>query len=158
MLDSIEICYRFNETFQRTYATQLCGGADEPLYLPPTHLKLGLIQYNRNFAASALHEIAHWLIAGRRRRQLVDYGYAYQSEPRTNADQKRFYLYEARNQGLEKMLSQQCGNPFQVSVDNLLVGVDERNLFGDSVTTACRQWRERVLPIRVQRMLCSLGE
>ena len=70
--DLIEI---FNNTFLESENTILVKGDDEPIYLPadansPHHR----IIFSHGFFQSALHEIAHWCIAGRERRQLVDFG------------------------------------------------------------------------------------
>ncbi|WP_205409117.1 elongation factor P hydroxylase, partial [Vibrio gazogenes] len=55
----------FNQTFAERYQTHLVAGDDEPIYLPaddsvPYHR----IIFAHGFYASALHEIAHWCVAG----------------------------------------------------------------------------------------------
>lgn len=64
----------FNDTFLETFNTKLELGGDEPIYLPadqehPHHR----IIFARGFYASALHEIAHWCVAGPERRLLEDF-------------------------------------------------------------------------------------
>ncbi len=74
----------FNDTFLETFNTKLELGGDEPIYLPadqehPHHR----IIFARGFYASALHEIAHWCVAGPERRLLEDFGYWYEPDGRT---------------------------------------------------------------------------
>ena len=38
------------------------------------------IYFARGFYSSALHEIAHWLVAGKERRKLEDFGYWYEPD------------------------------------------------------------------------------
>ena len=67
--------------------TRLCGGAEEPVYHPGQGARPALILYRHDYVASALHEVAHWCIAGARRRTLPDYGYWYAEEGRDRAAQ-----------------------------------------------------------------------
>ncbi|NRA84777.1 MAG: elongation factor P hydroxylase, partial [Gammaproteobacteria bacterium] len=83
----------FNQTFQSTYNTQLVKGGDEPLYLPASdgaNRSHHQIIFARGFYASALHEIAHWLVAGSQRRLLEDFGYWYCPDGRDQATQLSF--------------------------------------------------------------------
>ena len=71
----------FNQCFEREYNTKLVKGGEEPIYLPagegrPYHA----IYFARGFYSSALHEIAHWLVAGKARRKLEDFGYWYEPD------------------------------------------------------------------------------
>lgn len=68
----------FNQTFMPSHNTELLLGGDEPIYLPASeeHRHHRII-FARGFYASALHEVAHWCIAGPQRRLLEDYGYWY---------------------------------------------------------------------------------
>ena len=72
----------FRATFFHSYATVLEGGADEPVYRPGNPHR---ICYTRDYFRSALHEIAHWCVAGPRRRRLDDYGYWYAPDGRDAA-------------------------------------------------------------------------
>ena len=55
----------FNQTFYRTHNTKLVSGDDEPLYLPASEkCNYHQIIFAHGYFASALHEIAHWLVAG----------------------------------------------------------------------------------------------
>lgn len=81
----------FNDTFLESFNTKLELGGDEPIYLPadeahPHHR----IIFARGFYASALHEIAHWCVAGPERRLLEDFGYWYEPDGRTAEVQAEF--------------------------------------------------------------------
>jgi len=109
----------FNDCFHDTHHTILVGGASEPLYLPPTEQKPARIFYTRDYYRSALHEIAHWCVAGPARRQLEDYGYWYASDGRTPEQQRQFEQVEVHPQALELIFSAACGHEFRASADNL---------------------------------------
>lgn len=108
----------FDATFAARHRTVLRGGADEPLYEPPTGGAAAVIHYRFDYLASALHETAHWCIAGPARRRLVDYGYWYAEEGRDDAAQAAFEAVEARPQALEWCFADALGLPFRVSLDN----------------------------------------
>ena len=67
----------------------------------------------------ALHEVAHWCVAGPRRRCLDDYGYWYAPDGRDAAAQAEFLRVEVRPQALEALFCAACNHPFRVSLDNL---------------------------------------
>ncbi|MCW8328217.1 elongation factor P hydroxylase [Photobacterium sp. SDRW27] len=110
----------FNQTFLTTFNTELLLGGDEPIYLPADneHQHHRII-FARGYFASALHEIAHWCIAGPKRRLLEDYGYWYEPDGRTEEVQAEFEKVEINPQAVEWILSASCGFRFQVSCDNL---------------------------------------
>ncbi len=113
----------FNDLFERSEKTILLGNGDEPLYLPSDeNFPLHRIIFTRDYFASALHEIAHWCIAGEKRRQLVDYGYWYYPEGRNIEQQRLFEQAEVKPQALEYLFSQAAGSSFIVSQDNLMAG------------------------------------
>ena len=117
-LNDRQIAGCFNRGLGRRYGARLIGGAPEPLYeARPTGVSL--IRYRADYAASALHELAHWCIAGVRRRGLKDYGYWYRPPPRTPAEQAAFIRAEVPVQALEAHLAEACGLPFEVSVDDV---------------------------------------
>jgi elongation factor P hydroxylase len=110
----------FNDTFLDEFNTKLELGGDEPIYLPadensPHHR----IIFARGFYASALHEIAHWCVAGPERRLLEDFGYWYEPDGRTAQVQAEFEKVEIRPQAYEWILANSAGFPFTVSCDNL---------------------------------------
>jgi len=113
-----EISRRFNAAFSRSHRTILIGGGPEPLYLPAQGHRPAVIRYTRDYAQSALHELAHWCLAGPRRRVLLDYGYWYQPPPRSPQQQRRFEMVEAPVQGLELLMALATGVRFHVSADN----------------------------------------
>ncbi len=138
-MDHREIAGRFNARFRRRADTVLVGGAEEPLYLPPARGRPAMIRYTRDYAQSALHELAHWCRASPARRRLVDYGLWYQPPPRSAADQARFYAVEVPVQALEMLLAAACGVAFHFSSDN--PGRDDtpaRVAFEARVSAACR--------------------
>ncbi|MGR5131510.1 elongation factor P hydroxylase [Vibrio alfacsensis] len=110
----------FNNTFFESFNTKLELGGDEPIYLPadqehPHHR----IIFARGFYASALHEIAHWCVAGPERRLLEDFGYWYEPDGRTAEVQAEFEKVEIRPQAYEWILAKSADFPFNVSCDNL---------------------------------------
>lgn len=110
----------FAATFLARWNTELVGGGDEPLYLPadgdcPRHR----IIYREDYFSSALHETAHWCIAGEARRALVDFGYWYQPDGRTLDQQRAFERVEVKPQALEWLFTTAAGRPFRLSTDNL---------------------------------------
>lgn len=118
----------FNSIFSGRYNTQLAGGAKEPLYRPAANTGGHHILYYRlDYFASALHEVAHWCIAGPVRRQQPDFGYWYAPEGRSSEQQIAFEAVERKPQALEWLFSRACAWPFQVSVDN--VDLAEEDLY-----------------------------
>jgi hypothetical protein len=117
-VDHREIAGRFNARVGRRAGTLLVGGAAEPLYLPAGGRRPAIIRYTRDYARSALHEIAHWCRADPRRRSQVDYGLWYQPPPRPAAMQARFFAAEVPVQALEMLLAEACGLAFHFSADN----------------------------------------
>ena len=115
-----ELAALFNAAFLRSENTILCGGAEEPVYLPATNKHPHhRIYFTRDYFRSALHEIAHWCVAGKVRRQLSDYGYWYYPDGRDQQQQLAFEAVEAKPQSYEWLLSLSAGQPFEVSLDNL---------------------------------------
>lgn len=127
MREIVESChdYRdlitiFNHCFTVQYNTLLVRGEDEPLYQPATDkISSNILYFAHGFFSSALHECAHWLIAGQERRKLVDFGYWYTPDGRTAAQQELFQHVEVKPQALEWILSVATGHHFSVSLDNL---------------------------------------
>lgn len=110
----------FNQTFFAEFNTKLELGGDEPIYLPADeNSDHHRIIFARGFYASALHEIAHWCVAGPKRRLLEDFGYWYEPDGRTEQVQAEFEKVEIRPQAYEWILAMSAGFPFSVSCDNL---------------------------------------
>lgn len=153
-MEAHEIARRFNRAVGRRHGTVLLGGASEPLYLPAVGERPAEIHFTRDYAQSALHELAHWCVAGRERRALPDYGYWYQPPPRDAAARERFFAVETRVQGLELLLAQAAGVRFHVSVDD--PGSDPGD-FADHVQRAARGWLARGLLPRTRAVLTALA-
>ncbi|STX49976.1 transporting ATPase [Legionella busanensis] len=134
----------FNACFAEKYNTQLIKGIDEPIYLPADKDRLyHAIYFAHGFFSSALHECAHWLIAGKARRTLVDYGYWYIPDGRGPEEQALFQQVEVKPQALEWILSVAAGYQFQFSIDNLngtSVNTDSfKQAVYDQVMIYCKQ-------------------
>ena len=124
----------FNDTFLDSHNTCLQKGADEPLYSPAgDRQQHHCIAFTRDYYASALHEIAHWCVAGEDRRQQLDYGYWYAPDGRSKTQQREFELVEVAPQALEWMFSEAVGIKFQVSADNLAMGLAASDEFKDRI-------------------------
>jgi elongation factor P hydroxylase len=110
----------FDNCFATTHQTRLLKGGDEPLYLPANEENsYHTLFFAHGYFSSALHECAHWFIAGIERRQQLDYGYWYAPDGRTAEQQKSFQLVEIKPQALEWILSIACNHKFEFSIDNL---------------------------------------
>ena len=119
-LDAIDEA--FAQSLGAQYSVHLIGGFDEPLYLPATDDRAAEIRFRSDYPSSALHEVAHWCLAGERRRALEDYGYWYEAD-RDSSAQPAFECVEARPQALEWVFSRAVGCDFRVSADNLSFGI-----------------------------------
>lgn len=114
------LCSIFESCFAESMRARLLGGGEEPLYQPAeSRDDYHQIIFRSDYAASALHEVSHWCIAGERRRQQLDYGYWYEPDGRSVAQQRVFESVEARPQALEWLFSVAAGRQFRVSIDNL---------------------------------------
>ncbi len=143
----------FNELFASSDNTLLVAGDDEPIYLPADaqHAQHRII-FAHGFFSSALHEIAHWCIAGEKRRQQVDYGYWYDPDGRTASQQMAFAKVEAKPQALEWILSKACGYPFVISLDNLTGEPIDTRLFRQAVLTHIQQFKEQGIGARAEKL------
>jgi elongation factor P hydroxylase len=129
-----DLIHLFNELFGATENTRLIRGDGEPIYLPASsEVSFNQIIFAHGFFSSALHEISHWLIAGESRRQLIDYGYWYETDGRDARQQKEFEKVEVKPQAIEWILSNACKKDFRVSVDNLEGEQTDSSLFKQAV-------------------------
>lgn len=150
----------FNQTFFADYQTKLELGGDEPIYLPadertPYHR----IIFARGFYASALHEIAHWCVAGPQRRLLEDFGYWYEPDGRSAEVQAEFERVEIRPQAYEWILAQSAGFPFTVSCDNLNGDIEpDRLAFMHKVQQQVLVVLKQGLPVRVKQLSDALRQ
>ncbi|MCM2679236.1 elongation factor P hydroxylase [Echinimonas agarilytica] len=108
----------FNQTF-KPLNTVLVRGQVEPIYYPACAEKPAQIVFAHGYFASALHEIAHWCLAGEDRRKLEDYGYWYCPDGRSAEQQAEFEKVEIKPQAIEWALTVAAGRCFKVSTDNL---------------------------------------
>lgn len=151
----------FASCFTADYRTRLVGGASEPYYEPAASAHAcHHLYYRSDYFASALHETAHWCIAGERRRQLPDFGYWYAADGRNAQQQFAFEAVEAKPQALEWLFSQACRYRFIISVDNLGapdIGTPDDGHFKQQVLAQARGWRQRGLPHRAQVFFAALA-
>ena len=134
-------------------------GEDEPIYLPadenrPYHA----IFFAHGFFSSALHECAHWLIAGKERRKQIDYGYWYVPEGRTLEQQSFFQQVEVKPQALEWILSVAAGHRFHLSRDNLNTPEYEIQVFKHAVYQQMLDYQQEGLSKRAKQLRHRLCE
>ena len=114
--------------------TRLRGGFAEPYYRPAcAKLDHHRIEFTLDYPASALHEVAHWCVAGAARRLQPDYGYWYAPDGRTAEQQALFEQVEVKPQALEWIFARACGLKFRVSADNLQSGLGPSAAFKEAV-------------------------
>lgn len=146
----------FNRCFLTEESTRLMGGASEPVYHPSQPKAAAEIHFTRDYFASALHEIAHWCVAGRHRRTLEDYGYWYAPDGRSREQQAEFERVEVRPQALEWFFSEACGWRFRVSADNLDAGLGPSEAFKGAVHGEVSRLCSAPLSPRVSRFAEAL--
>ena len=150
-----EIAGCFNSALGRAHRTRLIGGGCEPLYLPGGE-GWSVVRFTHDYAASALHELAHWCIAGRLRRAQLDYGYWYRPPPRTKTEQAAFNRVEVSAQALESTLAAVCGLDFRVSVDDPDGCPDSAGHFAELVAAQAARPAQQ-LPPRAVALLSALA-
>jgi len=154
-----ELISVFNDCFLLSYRCRLQGGYQEPFYFSAKNTAPACVCFREDFASSALHEVAHWCIAGEARRQLVDYGYWYKPDGRTEAQQKQFESVEVKPQALEWLFSLAAGVRFQISLDNLAGEQTNSEAFKKAVFAEARSMLAREkLPSRATMFLNALVE
>lgn len=148
----------FARCFEDEFSTILVGGGAEPVYVPAAAPgRLHRVIYREDYFASALHEVAHWCLAGRARRKREDYGYWYAPDGRDAAQQVAFERAEARPQALEWIFSDACGFAFSLSADNLEGGFGPSPSFQSAVDAARAAFDERGLPPRAERFRAAVA-
>lgn len=152
----------FAEIFAQSERTVLVRGTHEPVYRPwTTEHPYAEIVFAHGFFSSALHEIAHWCIAGQARRRLPDYGYWYQPDGRSTELQREFESVEVKPQALEWIFSVAAGTTFHFSADNLASGGVEASpawrVFQESVARQARAYVTHGLPTRAQRFATEVN-
>ena len=116
LVDAHQLIRLFDNVFSVSDETVLIGGANEPFYQPGSPHR---IYFRADYLRSALHEVAHWSLAGQRRRELPDYGYWYSPEGRDDDQQQAFFMVEARPQAIERCFCEALGVAFSPSIDNV---------------------------------------
>lgn len=139
--------------------TELIAGAGEPLYVPadarhPRHR----IFFAHGYFNSALHELAHWCLAGERRRQLEDYGYWYCPDGRTAQQQAEFEQVEVKPQAIEWWLTLASGRRFRTSLDNLSGEPTDSRPFRTNVQAQAIAYARDGLPPRAGAAVTRLCE
>ena len=150
------IASAFEDCFA-SYDTVLVGGAEEPLYLPSQGGEPAKLVFREDFPASALHEIAHWCIAGVGRRQQEDFGYEYIGGPRSSAQQDAFFSAELKTQSLERAFAAALGLAFRPSADNLQADVEAFSAALDAHERSLQDWLTRPSGERARRFLRRLS-
>jgi elongation factor P hydroxylase len=148
----------FAYCFALDYNTQLVGGALEPLYQPASGSKPARLLYREDFPASALHEAAHWCVAGSARRRLEDFGYHYIAGPRTPDQQAAFFALELRTQSLEKQFAHAAGLDFLPSADNLQADLDDFSREIAAYEPKLLDWLASSAGARAQRFIQRLTD
>ena len=147
----------FDQCFAGTFNTRLVKGFDEPVYLPVAADSLShRVVFAHGFFSSALHEIAHWCMAGEQRRQQIDYGYWYEPDGRSVQQQQDFEVVEVKPQALEWILSKSCGHRFRVSVDNLSGEETDPQAFKLAVYKQVADYCRLGLPARAETLRQAL--
>ncbi|MEA2119940.1 elongation factor P hydroxylase [Halovibrio sp. HP20-59] len=154
-----DITALFDGLFSEHYQTRLIRGGDEPLYRPATNeTAYHQVIFARGYYASALHEISHWCIAGKKRRQLEDYGYWYSPDGRDAQQQAAFENAEIAPQALEYIFTHACGRKFHVSVDNLAGDASvDREAFQKKVMARVERYECEGLPLRAKSFRHALN-
>jgi elongation factor P hydroxylase len=147
----------FDQCFSSSYNTRLLKGGDEPIYLPADDQRsYHGIYFAHGFFSSALHECAHWLIAGEERRKLADFGYWYTPDGRNAEQQELFQKVEVKPQALEWILSNASGYRFRISIDNLSGVETDSEPFKKAVHAQVLLYCEEGLPKRAQEFRQAL--
>ncbi|MGH1469862.1 MAG: elongation factor P hydroxylase [Cellvibrionaceae bacterium] len=161
-----QIVELFNREFEGDCQTRLVGGGQEPLYEPaneersPSSDKRSCHQiiFTQDYPSSALHEVAHWCIAGPERRKQVDYGYWYAPDGRDDEQQRLFESVEIKPQALEWVFSIAARVSFKVSADNLEGDSSISASFKEHIYQQAITYCEDGLPTRAERFVRVLVE
>lgn len=149
----------FNQLFFESYNTRLESGGEEPIYLPAdSECDYHRLIFRSDYVSSAFHEISHWCIAGEQRRQLVDFGYWYNPDDRTEIQQRTFENVEIKPQALEWIFSVAAGHKFNISADNLVADIGASDNFIQSVIKQARAMCVSPLPDRPAKLVAALSE
>jgi len=149
----------FDSTFYETHNTRLVCGDDEPVYLPACQqFSFHRIVFAHGYFTSALHEVAHWCVAGTARRQLEDYGYWYLPDGRNEEQQQAFEQVEVKPQAIEWAFCVASNHKFNVSADNLNGHPADTAAFKLKVYKQVLDFLENGFPKRAQHFITALAE
>ena len=147
----------FNQCFEQEYNTRLVKGGEEPIYIPANaDCPYNAIYFARGFYSSALHEIAHWLVAGKERRKLEDFGYWYEPDGRSEQRQREFEQVEVKPQAIEWILAVAAGYRYFASSDNLNGNAGDTQPFKQAVYQQVKTYAEKGLPKRAETLRKAL--
>lgn len=163
MHDIHDLIALFEQLFAGTEKTVLVRGGSEPYYKPwDEDGGKAEVVFAHGFFSSALHEIAHWCIAGKRRRAVADYGYWYKPDGRSESEQRLFEQVEVRPQAMEWIFSVAAGTAFHFSADNLGAGGVTTSAawaaFQENVAAQAQKYVTDGLPPRAARLADALAE
>jgi len=153
-----ELVKLFNHLFLDSENTRLEVGAEEPFYKAASERTPAIIYSRADFFSSALHELAHWCIAGPERRKLDDFGYWYEPEGRTQKQQIAFEKVEIKPQALEWLFSLASNHVFNFSADNLSQSAVASETFKIAVRTQAKDYLEKGMPQRARQLFNGLNE
>ena len=92
MITLSKLVQLLNDEYLFQYNTKIIGGFVEPYYKAQSNSNPAEIQFSHDYIRSALHELAHWCVAGVERRQVDDYGYWYRMDRVGHPPLLRFVL------------------------------------------------------------------
>lgn len=148
----------FNTLFEKSENTILKTGSEEPFYQAAQNDQPATIYSRENYLSSALHEIAHWCLAGIERRKQDDFGYWYKPEGRSIKEQIEFEQVEIKPQAIEWALSLCCDHQFVYSADNLAQNIQASDQFKQSVHEQLINYlKHDSLPSRAQLLFKHLN-
>ncbi|QIM63489.1 ATPase [Pasteurellaceae bacterium Orientalotternb1] len=156
----------FNGCFAESYNTRLERGGDYPIYLPafidednvPSERPYNVILFAHGFYSSALHEISHWLVAGKERRKLEDFGYWYEPDGRSEERQREFEQVEVKPQAIEWILATAANFRYFASADNLTGNAGDNTSFKNAVYAQVKHYAENGLPLRAEQLRQALSK
>ncbi|WP_188150361.1 elongation factor P hydroxylase [Teredinibacter waterburyi] len=157
----IQLIEIFNNCFAEPCNTRLEGGGCEPIYYPAAHEYAedpARVVFSHDYFASALHEIAHWSIAGDQRRQQLDYGYWYAPDGRSAEQQALFEQVEVKPQALEWVFNRACAHKFRLSADNLTSELGATEAFKLAVVSQAQAFCRNGLPQRAAVFADALAQ
>ena len=101
--------------------------------------------------------LAHWCLAGRRRRRLEDYGYWYRPDGRSAQEQEDFEKVEVDPQSIEWIFSDACDFAFNLSADNVCGATGSSSKFEEAVASWKRHFLAGAPPARADAFCSALS-